>query len=686
MKRFNDIRKTIEEAESYFEENKKNYEQDREFLFNSTLTKRDEDTLSAMGKPAIKINVLESYVSRLIGEWSKQSPMLQVKSTGNNNLVQQEEIVEGYLRSIFSGSDYEFLSDAVYRETMSGGYSVLKVITEYRNPSTFEQVIRIKKPHCPTLCGFDPMARESSKKDARYCYEVIPKSLEEFQEEYPNIDLNGLKFFKSNSGFNWSYNTDDNKKVVNIVDYYEKQNYTETLVLVSNVENPNDPLTMTLQDFETLKQEWVASGRIEAEPIELKRRRVVKCKIVNYKLVEDQFIEKPVDTDYSFLPLVFFDGNSAVLKGKQKTRSYIVNAKGPQRLKNLAISSMVDAFENARNSTVMIANESLPTKTEYQQAWLNPQKAKAALIYNAFDSRMQTQLPAPQYFQSGEINPIYLQLYNNEDKTIQAVLGSYDAQLGIQKNQLSGVAIQEGATQSNNAAMPFVVNYLKSLNQIAKIIVDLIPKYYKTAMTLPIIDKKGDHKFIKINTGEPESDLIYKENDLEVVVKPGVNFEVQKNKAVNTFLEMMKVSETFKGMVEMEALPILLENLDIKGQDKLKLIATQFMQQQKEAKQAAAKMQSQQPNPELILAQAEQIKAQNQQQQIQMRNEIEQMKLMQDRMKIGIEAIKAQGELLLRQQEAETEQQRTDAELAIKQTESTVKIANDLNKQLEDFI
>ena len=42
------------------------------------------------------------------------------------------------------------------------------------------------------------------------------------------------------------------------------------------------------------------------------------------------------------------------------------------------------------------------------------------------------------------------------------MLGSYDASLAQNDQQLSGVAIVEAATISNGAAMPYVINYMQS--------------------------------------------------------------------------------------------------------------------------------------------------------------------------------------------------------------------------------
>ena len=76
--------------------------------------------------------------------------------------------------------------------------------------------------------------------------------------------------------------------------------------------------------------------------------------------------------------------------------------------------------------------------------------------------------------------PEIAQAFTGSDSLIQNVLGSYDASLGINNNQLSGIAIVEGASQSNATAMPYIVGCLQGFQRLAQIYVDLMPKYMMT--------------------------------------------------------------------------------------------------------------------------------------------------------------------------------------------------------------
>ena len=150
--------------------------------------------------------------------------------------------------------------------------------------------------------------------------------------------------------------------------------------------------------------------------------------------------------------------------------------------------------------------------------------------------------------------------------------------------------------QSNNAAMPYVVNFLSALNQVAKVVMNLLPKYYKTARTVPVLYPNGKHAYIRINdrSSQKPVSIDFDKNDLEASVKAGANFDVQRNRALQTIVELMKSSETFKAMMETEGLPLLLDNIDIRGKDQLKKMSEQFLQQRKQQQAMMAKK----PNPQ----------------------------------------------------------------------------------------
>lgn len=114
----------------------------------------------------------------------------------------------------------------------------------------------------------------------------------------------------------------------------------------------------------------------------------------------------------------------------------------------------------------IVAKESIPS--EYEEAYKNLQRA-SSLVYNSYDrNNPSVPCPPPREVQRMPMPQEVSAAFSIADQTTQAILGSYDASLGINNNQLSGVAIVEGATQSNATAMPFVVGHLQALTQAAK--------------------------------------------------------------------------------------------------------------------------------------------------------------------------------------------------------------------------
>jgi hypothetical protein len=287
---------------------------------------------------------------------------------------------------------------------------------------------------------------------------------------------------------------------------------------------------------------------------------------------------------------------------------------------------------------IMVAEEAIPA--QYIDAYTDVQ-TPSVLVYKAFkDNDPQVALPPPQMIPRPPIPGEIMGAFQMADNLMQTILGSYDASLGIQNNQLSGVAIVEGATQSNSAAMPYIVGFLAGLNQVAQIMLDLIPKYYTTPRTIPIIGKDGKNTYVKINSDDGIA-LDYDENVLNVSVEAGVNFAIQKSRALNQIIGLMQASPTFAQFMNTEGLPELLDNVEIRGIDKLKLKAERYqemiMQQQQQASQ------NPQPNPLMVRAQADLIRAQNQGKQFETESKIkaaqlglEEQRLHNDLMKFSV--------------------------------------------------
>ena len=169
------IKKTVRNAHDYFKDNYDRYTEFRKFVFDSSLTNDEITLLMTMGRPQLEFNVLEAYVSRLLGEFSKQEPDIEVNAYDEEKADPITiKVVEQHLKHVFMDSNNEHLRYEVYKDLLSGGFSAVKIYTEYEHPMSMNQVIKFSKCE-PTLTGFDKLARFSHKGDGQFCFELFPK-------------------------------------------------------------------------------------------------------------------------------------------------------------------------------------------------------------------------------------------------------------------------------------------------------------------------------------------------------------------------------------------------------------------------------------------------------------------------------------------------------------------------------
>lgn len=683
------IKDMINNAHIYFKKNVDRYNEFRRFVFDTALTADEKTLLEDLKKPQIEFNVLEAYISRLRGEFSKQEPSIVVMPDDGAQVDEQVlKVVEGHIRHIMYDANKNSCEYDVYTDLLSGGFSVIKVWTEYAHEKSFNQVIKFGRVFDPCLCGFDPLARHSHKGDGRFCFESFPKSKDEFEREYPNVDISEFAFTNSNGEFNWSY-ANQKEEIVVIVDYYEKKKKKVKLLKLA------DGKSMTEEQYEGFLAEWQQSGTIQQPPAVVSERKTDLMTICRYRICENTVLEY-VETDFKMLPLVFVDGNSIQVRhGKnasveQICRPYVYHAKGAQKLKNFAGQTWAAELENLVQHKFIVPKEALPQEEQYLQAYDNVQIARV-MVYNAYDdNNPDRQIPAPITVTRTPIPPEVSNAFQMTDALCQTILGSFDAALGINDNQLSGVAIQEGATQSNSAAMPYVVGFLQALTQVGEIIVDLIPKYYTTPRTIPVIGMDGKRTYQPVNQPEGQQQagqmgqqeqpqqqgqmaqqqpqapqqmqsvqLNYDENALSLKIEAGASFAVQKDRTFQKLIMLQKVSPIFAQFLAAQGLDVLLDNMDFKGVEVVKEKALGFMKmlQEQQAKQA------QQPNPEMMKMQMKQAELQQKQMssmtESQLKMQMAQLK--QQEMLIRADEAKVQAMIAMRKGDVELKAHEIDA-------------------------
>lgn len=667
------IKKNVSTAYVYFQDNYKRFRDFRTFVFKESVNEQQRTVLQQMNRPVVEFNILEAYISRLLGEFSMQEPSIEVSPAEGVPVDEQViDVVEGHIRQILHKANKDSFSYEVYKDLLSGGFSVAKVWTDYAGPMSFNQEILLSRVFDPTLCGFDPMARASHKGDGNYSFEIYPMLEEQFHEEYPKVSVDNLGYLRDVEGFNWSFKDTHGHKVLLVTDYYEKKKRKVKIVRLANGR------VMTAKNYEKLEVYWREQQFIEQLPVIVGEPRMTELTVIcRYKFIEDQVLEY-YETDYTYLPHVFVDGNSINLtQGTanttyQMTRPYVYHAKGIQDLKNFAGQSLANYLENMVQHKFIVMKEAIPQEEDYLEALNNVQRANTVVVNAYSENNPDKPIPNPiREVQNVPAPPEVMGAFQITDPTTQTILGSFASNLGKNDNDLSGKAVIESSTVGNAAAMPYVVGYLAALTQVGNLIADLMPKYIVGKRTISVMDKAKDKEYKEVNTpGNPMID--YDEKALKVNIDAGVNFQVQKNQALQQITSLMQASEEFSQFMNSdETLPILVDNLTCYGSDRLKEAVPQWIQKKAQIQQQQMQMQQQamQNDPRMIKAQADIQKVQIQAREVEVRAQKDQMDTELEAARLQIEKELALSKIM--ESEAKISNQQIEAAIRIEESETS---------------
>ena len=266
---------------------------------------------------------------------------------------------------------------------------------------------------------------------------------------------------------------------------------------------------------------------------------------------------------------------------------------------------------------------------QYIKQWQYPQIA-GTLAYHQYDlDRPDIRYDPPQVVQRIPTPPLVQETYTSSQSMIQQILGTYDGVLATNDKQISGVAIQQGALQSNATFIPYLVNYCKGLQRCAEVIIHLMPLIYTTPRTIPVKLPNGKRDYQVINSEYPKIDkqqqmlqkaqeqgmggmqsqleesgeeeaeeeseemenaimFNYDPREINVKIKPGVNAHIQKQVSFELLTQAMQVSPTLAEFFNRQGLPVILESLDLPGIEALKEQVDQFQAQMEQERQQAA--------------------------------------------------------------------------------------------------
>lgn len=499
---------------------------------------REED-----GRPCLTINILPSHIKQVENDIRQNRPSIKVRAVDDKGDVETAKVKQGLFRHIERSSNADVAYDRGAGGAIRCGIGFIRVGTEYCDPKSFDQEIKIWSVPNPLTISLDPASKEPDGSDAEFGFANDYESIESLKAQYPNAKLVSKEEFADLLGAeapDWM--RDDGH--LRVCEYFYKEWKKDTLYLLAD-------------GSKVLKGELPKGKELPPELIKSERETLVPS-VKWVKMTGAEILEKR-DWAGKYIPLIPVYGEELWVNGKRILKSLIRDAKDPQRMKNYWKSAETEAIALApRAPYIGYAGQF----KGYEQKWALSNKKSFPYLEVAPVAIGGAPAPLPQR-QTAEPAIQAISMASREaSEEIKMTTGIYDASLGNRSNETSGVAIARRANQAQTSNFHFIDNLNRSIRQVGRVVLDLMPTVYDAARVVRIIGEDDEEKIVAINQQVDGEKAHYMDaGQYDVAVDTGPSFQTKRQEAAETMLELM----TKVPIVGQAAPDLMVKNMDFAG-------------------------------------------------------------------------------------------------------------------------
>jgi hypothetical protein len=634
--------------DGYFDENVVRGRDDMNFLLRDQWSAVERSEFSRLFKPPMTFNKLYDVTKKIAGEQRKNKPDLMVRSLTGKADQKQIDLRSDLVRTISYHSQNDLVYQTAFKSALYMGYGSFEIVLDYESPTSFNQVVRYEIIPDATRTSFDPTAMKPHKGDGNFCTRQYLYNKEEFYATYPWV-MNAISYSDPRALLDYQWETRD---TIVVCKYTRKEWFPLKVLLLT------DGRSVTEEQWESMKaqfemQKSLADGSqvvgdiIRKKIPEVHAERMSKdYKIRQYYLTQNQIIDF-TDWPSKHLPLIFVDGDSNYLNGKQYTRSFIHEAKDAQKFINYVGSEIAAEIKNRRREQWIGTGDNIKG---YEQMWRNPE-LQAGMLTATPDPKTGMM---PQKMPPWELSQTLLQQFQRGSQDIREILGFSEAEQ-LQGRDISGKARRERKLEGSMSSYVWFDNLNQAIEQGGRVVLSLLPTVagdFERNMILSKVDGSSEQITLNKLVGEKDGEEI-RENTLDngeydIEIDTGPSFAVQKEVALEFLQQTLQANpQVFPLIADLWA-----KNLDVQFMPQIAERFKTLVPPQILAKEDGKPMPPPQPNPQeqamqmqqqMMQAemQAKMAEIKNKEQKLEIereKNELEKAQILLDAQKIQLDS------------------------------------------------
>lgn len=438
-------------------------------------------------RPCLTINKIPTFVHQVTNDQRQNRPSINVSPVGDKGDKDVALMYRGMIRAIERDSSADIAYDTAFENAVSNGFGYIRLLTEYGDPKTFNQVLRISRVRNPFTVYLDCDHQEPDGADCKYGFITELVSRDEFETEWP--DAQPVPFMLSGQGE--SYKNWVGKDEIRIAEYYEIVHKKRTLVALSNGH------VGWKDELHEDAKAAIESGGLEV----LNERESDETETKWYKVTALEVLERQTSV-FKWIPIIPVIGNEIDIEGKVKLTGIIDAMMDAQRQYNYWSTSETELVALQPKAPFIMEEGQAEG---HEQQWKNANRKNYPALFYKGTSLNGRPIPPPQRQPPPQIPAGIVNAKMGAAQDMIATSGiRFDATMNERMTDESGKAIRELRRSGDLGSFHYVDNLARALKHLGRIMIDAIPKVYDTKRTLTILRMDDTEETVTLDPSAPK--------------------------------------------------------------------------------------------------------------------------------------------------------------------------------------
>ncbi len=448
---------------------------------------------SRENRPCLTFDQTNQYVAQVVNDSRQNKPAIHCLPSDANGAIKVAQALEGIIRNVEYASRASIAYDTAQEYAARIGLGWIRVVTEITDHENNYQEPRIMRVHDPLSVLLDCDSVEPDGSDATDAFVETVMTKRAFEKAHPKK--------ATTSWDNDGWFTDDSVKVCE--HFYIEENEQNRIMVR---QEDGSMFTVTEDEY------WQLAARTGMKPpiggtFKAKQRKVMWQKMTGAEIMDSREFAS------QYIPVVPVLGYELWVEGKRSLCGMVRRMRDSQQAYNYERTAQIERIALEPKAPFIAPIEAIEG---FENEWKAANTSNQAYLpYNQFGEDGVTPLQRPQREGAPQMSQAFAQAGQQAINDLQASIGMYKSNLGAPSNAMSGRAKIADQREGDTANFHYIDNLSRSIEQVGRIVVDMIPRLMDTKRVARILNMDGTNDTVII---DPNQEQPYAKQDGQISI------------------------------------------------------------------------------------------------------------------------------------------------------------------------